>query len=125
MAFVKFLDTGAIYQATVIPVSSTVVKISYDTGELYENTSGFVFSSREDFKLILGRYENYKTVYKKEDNELYLSKDGSIYPEVTKESTPTLKERVISLEDENANLKQQLTDAQMALCDIYEMVSVR
>lgn len=122
MAYVKFLDTGKIFKATVIPISSAVIKIIYDSGETYENTSGFLFSNREDFKTVLGRYEDYKTVYMLEDNELYLSSDESVYPVVSEESNPTLKERVIKLEEENTLLREQNQLLKIQIATTQEVV---
>ncbi|MFA9375600.1 MAG: hypothetical protein ACERKZ_02485 [Lachnotalea sp.] len=129
MSYVKFMDNGRIFEAKVIPIDSSIVKVVFDSGEVYENSSGFLFSNTETFKTVLGRYEKYNTIYETEDNELYLSCDGSVYPEESDKSDPSLKERVILLESENKNLKQQLesaqnqlTDAQLALCDVFEMI---
>lgn len=41
--------------------------------------------------------------------------------EAEKETIPNLQSRVKELTDENTALQNQLTDAQIALCDIYEM----
>lgn len=41
--------------------------------------------------------------------------------EAEKETIPNLESRVKELTEENTALQNQLTDAQIALCDIYEM----
>lgn len=41
--------------------------------------------------------------------------------EAEKETIPNLQSRVKELTEENTALQNQLTDAQIALCDIYEM----
>jgi predicted ribosome quality control (RQC) complex YloA/Tae2 family protein len=41
--------------------------------------------------------------------------------EAEKETIPNLESRVKKLTEENTALQNQLTDAQIALCDIYEM----
>lgn len=52
------------------------------------------------------------------DGKFYrVSEDGK---ETPIEYVPTQEEQVIMLESENSELKKQITDTQLALCEIYE-----
>lgn len=118
MVYVKFNDNPLFYPAIVSKETENIVKVTFLEVTAFENTSGFRFYLKTDGRA-LGIYDRFKTVYKLEDDSLYLSCNGSVSP------TPgdqTIKERIKELEKENAELSEELTAAQMALCEVYEMV---
>lgn len=95
MGYIKFNNSKKVYEATVRRESDNVVKITFKNGTV-KNTEAFIYSDREDFSRILGKYNDFKTVYRENETTLWLSNDGSTYSEPEKEREdpyiPTIEE---------------------------------
>lgn len=123
MGFIRFCNHPTIYEAKVMPISANVVAIEFKNDDVLENNSGFLFSVKEDMSVIYGNYSKYTTVYRVTEEALYLSTDGSVYPESSE--TPkelTMREEIQCLKKENSMLAEELTNTQLALCEVYELI---
>lgn len=79
-----------------------------------------------------GDFSKFTTLYRELDESYILSDDGSTYPESSEEPElpePTLREIVQHLQTEFSKNKscadqasKEITDIQIALCEIYEMI---
>ncbi|WP_409969631.1 hypothetical protein RFF05_06895 [Bengtsoniella intestinalis] len=103
-------------------------KPGYSLARFYENVEEF--SETVDGLTISGyEYDEYKLELETVDGlsdaitenyNVYLSEAKLAEEEAY--TIPTLKERVTQLETEKESLESQLTDTQLALCDVYELM---
>lgn len=80
MAFIKFNDCETLVQASVIPVSDTVVRIETETEP---NLSGFILYLDEhmSYPMSNDEYKGYTTLYRQYTGAYELSNDGSVWEE--------------------------------------------
>ena len=80
MAFIKFNDSETLVQASVIPMSDTIVRIETETEP---NLSGFVLYLDEEmlYPMSNDEYMGYTTLYRQETGAYELSNDGSVWVE--------------------------------------------
>lgn len=106
MGYIKFNNSqDNTHNALVRRESDTIVKISF-LDAVIENTSGFLYSDREDFTRILGRYLDYTTIYRIDGKNIWLSNDGSVYVEKTQEE---IKPYVPTLDELKGMKKQEIS----------------
>ena len=120
MSFVLFKDKKKLVSLQVKKLNKNQIKI---TGcEI--NTSGFTIFADAQMQRKLGNYEDFTTLYQElEDESFILSNDGSVYPEMPEnEKEPTLREMVKNVTEQNANVITELTNLQVALTEIYELL---
>lgn len=73
MSYIKFLSDPIKRQADVKKVSSNIIQVS----GVAQNLSGFhVVNSNGE---VIGKYEDYTTLYRMVDEGFQLSNDGSVY----------------------------------------------
>ena len=80
MAFIKFNNSDTLVQASVIPVTNSIVKIETETEP---NLSGFVLYLDEEMNYPMSNdeYMGYTTLYNKYPGAYELSNDGSVWEE--------------------------------------------
>lgn len=80
MAFIKFNDSETLVQASVIPMSDTIVRIETETEP---NLSGFVLYLDEEMlhPMSNDEYMGYTTLYNRYPGAYELSNDGSVWEE--------------------------------------------
>lgn len=80
MAFIKFNNSETLVQASVIPVTNTIVRIETETEA---NLSGFILYLDEEMNYPMSNdeYMGYTTLYNKYQGAYELSNDGSIWEE--------------------------------------------
>lgn len=80
MAFIKFNNSETLVQASVIPVTNTIVRIETGTDP---NLSGFVLYLDEEMNYPMSNdeYMGYTTLYNKYPGAYELSNDGSVWEE--------------------------------------------
>lgn len=80
--YIKFLKSKDVYECNVIP-NQNIVTLQF-TDNVVENTNGFNAYKDKECNYLIGRYTEYKTVYRNDEetiskNEIQLSNDGSKY----------------------------------------------
>ena len=136
MAFILFQDRKHPIEAQAKKLGPHHIEI---TGCAI-NASGFAYFQDAEMKHKYGDFNDFTTLYRELDESYILSDDGSVYPE-TSESTetpePPLREIVESLKNKVADMqitsvenqndviqaKSEITDIQIAVCEIYEMIA--
>lgn len=91
--YIKFQDSNNVYEAKVIP-NGNIVTVEYkDT--VVVDTSGFFAYKDKECRYLIGKYSDYKTMYRNDEetqvkNAIQLSNDGTTYkePEPTPEPDP-------------------------------------
>jgi hypothetical protein len=86
MAFIKFNNSETLVQASVIPVTNTIVRIETETEP---NLSGFVLYLDEEMNYPMSNdeYMGYTTLYNKYPGGYELSNDGSVWEDDTVSET--------------------------------------
>lgn len=86
---IKFINCDTIFNATVSPNGTNVLKVTFTGVMPAVNTviTGFDILLDAESKKVIGKYEGYTTLYRdmsKDESAYYLSNDGSVYvPPVT------------------------------------------
>lgn len=80
--YIKFLKSKDVYECNVIP-NQNIVTLKF-TDNVVENTNGFNAYKDKECNYLIGKYTEYKTVYRNDEetiskNEIQLSNDGSVY----------------------------------------------
>lgn len=136
MAFVLFKNKKQPVEVQVRRLGANQIEILGGT----INTSGFIYYHDAEMKHQYGDFSNFTTLYRELDESYILSNDGSVYPETSEtDESPVqpLREVVRCLQseltntqvalDENYNdtiqTRAEITDVQIALCEIYEMIT--
>lgn len=109
MAFIKFNNSETLVQASVIPVTNTIVRIETDTEP---NLSGFVLYLDEEMNYPMSNdeYMGYTTLYNKYTGAYELSNDGSVWEEDVPEPyipTVTFETHIGTL---NGQLEQKVSN---------------
>lgn len=135
MAFILFKDKKQ-------PIKVQVRKLSEHQIEIMGcpvNISGFTYYHDAEMKHQYGDFSKFTTLYRELDESYILSDDNSIYPEESETAEtpePPLREVVQLLKKELENTQaaldenyddtvqaaKEITDIQIALCEIYEMI---
>lgn len=103
MSYIKFLSDPIKRQADVKKVSSNIIQVS----GVAQNLSGFhVVNSNGE---VIGKYEDYTTLYRMVDEGFQLSNDGSVYGD-SEENT----QHEITLEESKETKVSEMNSAQQA-----------
>ncbi|NBJ93117.1 hypothetical protein [Parablautia muri] len=135
MAFILFKDKKR-------PIEVRVKKLSEHQIEIAGcpiNISGFAYYHDAEMKHQYGDFSKFTTLYRELDESYILSDDNSVYPEeseTVETPEPPLREVIQLLKKDLANMQtvldknrdytvraaNEITDIQIALCEIYEMI---
>lgn len=131
MVKVKFIKTSEMIEVGFRIVNKNIVELQ---GKIPRNENGFNVYSRNN--VLLGEYQEYKTIYKVTDNGIQFSNDGSIYvkpvpippPEPVPPYVPTEEElaemarqnRIFEINNQIYLLKEKLQSTDYIFIKCYE-----
>lgn len=126
MIKIQFNDEKIFRKCELSIVSGNVVQI---IGDVCENISGFKTFTLGETEL--GDFTEYATIYRRVSGGIQFSNDGSVHTEHECATLPEVQSKIYALEKENKTLREEInsglkeiTDTQLALCEVYELMGV-